>query len=60
MSALHPIYVERALAELAEAVVRQEHAKDLRNKEMLVALAEEDAERFKQLWAERYERPWEK
>ena len=56
---MHPIYVQRVLAELAEAIVRQDNAKDLRNKEILIAIAEENDDEFKRLWCERYEREWE-
>ena len=60
MSTSHPIYVQRALAELAEALLRNEYSKDLHNIPMLRALAKEDDTEFKRLWVERYDCPWEK
>lgn len=57
-STLWPAYSTRALAELAEAVLCQEYAKDLRNIEMLEAIVEEDAPRFQRAWEDRYKRDW--
>ena len=58
MSVNHPIYVQRALAELAEALLRNEYGKDLHNIPLLRALAEEKDEDFKRAWSERYDCPW--
>ena len=58
MSEAHPIYTRRMLAELAEAILRHEYAKDLHNITILTALQDMDADAAIRAWCERHQREW--
>ena len=58
MSEAHPIYLRRMLAELAEAILRQEYGKDLHNIALLRALEDGNADAAIKAWCDRWEQPW--